>query len=130
MTAETQHATNAAAEQFGVDDCEGELEDNSKVTINVNDHEFNVIEENEDNIGIILKLEGNDVKISLRDFGSCVKFNKECLHKGYKCGTVDTYLSAQLFAAPAVGQKRQKLAYMNKTGRFEKKTLKENSCQI
>jgi hypothetical protein len=37
---------------------------------------------------------------------------------------VDTYLSAQLFAAPAAGKKRQKLADMNKTGRFKKKTLK------
>jgi len=46
-------------------------------------------------------LEDNEVKVSLRDFGSYVKFNKECLHKGYKCGTVDTYLTAQLFAAPA-----------------------------
>jgi hypothetical protein len=34
---------------------------------------------------------------------------------------VDTYLSAQIFAAPAAGQKRQKMADMNKTGRFEKK---------
>ncbi len=121
MTAETQHATNAAAEQCGKDDCEGELEENSKATINVNDHESNMIEDTDDDIGIILKLECNEVKVSLRDFGSYVIFNKECLHKGYMCGTVDTYLSAQLFAAPAVGQKRQKLAYMNKTGRSEKK---------
>jgi hypothetical protein len=34
---------------------------------------------------------------------------------------VDTYLSAQLFAAPAAGQKRQKVAHMNKTGIFKKK---------
>jgi hypothetical protein len=121
MTAEIQHATNAVAEECGVDDCEGELEDNSKATIRVNDHECNVIEDTEDDIGIIFKLEGNDVKVSLREFGSFVKFNKECLHKGYKCGAVDTYLSAQLFAAPAVGQKRHKLAHMNKTGRFKKK---------
>ncbi len=121
MAAETQHATNAAAEQCGVDDCEGDLEDNSKATINVNDHECNVIEDTEDNKGIIFKLEGNEVKVSLRDFGSYVKFKKECLHKGYKCGTVDTYLSAQLFAAPAVGQKRKKLAYMNKTEDSRKK---------
>jgi hypothetical protein len=66
-------------------------------------------------------LGGNEAKVSLRYFGSYVKFNKECLHKGYKSGTVDTYLSAQLFAAPAVGQNRQKLAEMNKTGRFERK---------
>ncbi len=35
-----------------------------------------MIEDNEDNIGIIFKLEGNDVKVSLREFGSYVKFNK------------------------------------------------------
>jgi hypothetical protein len=75
-------------------------------------------------------LEGNEVKVSLRDFGSYMKFSKECLHKGYKSNTVDTYLFAQLFAAPAMGQNRQKLAKMNKTGRFEKKTLKGNSCQF
>jgi hypothetical protein len=65
-------------------------------------------------------LEGNEVNVSLRDFGSYVKFNKKCLHKGYKCGRVDTYLSVQPFAAPAVGQKRQKLAGMNKIGQFKK----------
>jgi hypothetical protein len=43
-------------------------------------------------------LEGNDVKVGLRDFGTYVKFNKECYHKGYKSGTVSTYLTAQLFA--------------------------------
>jgi hypothetical protein len=129
IAAETPHATNAAAEECGVDDCEGGLEYNSKATININDHECNVIEDTEDDIVIIFKLEGNDVKVSLRDFGSYVKFSKECLHKRYKCGTVDTYLSAQLFAAPAAGQKRQKLACMNKTG-MKKKTLKENICRF
>jgi hypothetical protein len=88
MTEETLHATNASAEECGVDDCEGGLEDNSKATINVNDNECNVIEDTEDDIGIIFKFEGNDVKVSLRDFGSYMKFNKECLHKGYKCSTV------------------------------------------
>jgi hypothetical protein len=103
MTAETLHATNTAAEECGVDDCEGELEDNSNATINVNDHKCNVIEDTEDDIGIIFKLEGNDVKVRQMDFGSYMKFNKECLHKEYQCGMVDTYLSAQLFAAHAVG---------------------------
>jgi hypothetical protein len=83
LTAATQHANNAAAEQCGVDDCEGELKDNLKATTNVNDHECNMIEDTEDNISIIFKLEGNEVKVSLRDFGSYVKFNKEGLHKGY-----------------------------------------------
>jgi hypothetical protein len=59
-----------------------------------------------------------------------VKFNKECHHKGYKSGTGNTYLTAQLFAAPAAGQKWHRLKYMNITGRYEKKRLKENSCQF
>jgi hypothetical protein len=74
-----------------------------------------VITDTEDNIGITFKLEGNDVKVSIRDFGSYVKFNKECLHNGYKCGMESTYLSAQLFAA------RHRLKCMNITGRYEKK---------
>jgi hypothetical protein len=104
MPAAAQHANNVAAEQCGVDDCEGDLEDNSKATINVNDHECKVIEDTKDNIGIIFNLRGNEVKVSLRDFGSYVKFNKGCLHKGYKYSMVERYLYA--FAAPAAGQKR------------------------
>jgi hypothetical protein len=121
MTEETLRATNASAEECGVDDCEGELEENSKASFDINDHECNVITDTEDNIGIIFKLEGNDVKVSLRDFGSYVKFNKECYHKGYKCSMVNTYLTAQLFAAPAAGKKWHRLECTNKTGRFEKK---------
>jgi hypothetical protein len=98
ITEETLHATNASAEECGVDDCEGELEQNSKATFDINDHECNEITDTEDDIGIIFKLEGNDVNVSPRDFGTYVKFNKECYHKGYKCGTVNTYLTAQLFA--------------------------------
>ncbi len=77
-----------------------------------------MITDNKDNIGIIIKLEGNNVKASLRDFRSYVKFNKECYHKGCKCGTVNTYLTAQLFAAPAAGQKWHRLKSMNITGRY------------
>jgi hypothetical protein len=58
-----------------------------------------VITDTEDDISIIFRLEGDDVKVSTRDFGSYMKFNKECYHKGYKCSTVNTYLTAQLFAA-------------------------------
>jgi hypothetical protein len=123
MTEETLHATNASAEKCGVDDCEGELEDNSIATINVKDHECNVIADTKDDMGTIFKLEGDDVKVGLRlrGFGNYMKFNKESLHKGYKCGTVNTYLSAQLFAAPATGQKWHKLKCMNKTGRYKRK---------
>jgi hypothetical protein len=87
------------AEKCGVEECERELEEKSKATFDINDHECNMITDTEDNTGIIFKLKGSDVKVSMRDFGSFIKFNKECLHKGYKCGTENTYLSAQLFAA-------------------------------
>jgi hypothetical protein len=80
-----------------------------------------VITDAEDNIGIIFRLEGKNVKGSLRDFGSYLKFNKECYHKGYKCSTVNTYLTAQLFAAPAEGQKWHRLKCMNITGSYKKK---------
>jgi hypothetical protein len=75
----------------------------------------------EDDIGIIFQLEGNDVKVSLRDFGGYVKFNKECYHKGYKSGEVKTYLTAQLFVALATGQNWHRLKSMNITGRYDKK---------
>jgi hypothetical protein len=81
---------------------------------------MNVITDTEDNIRIIFQLEGNDEKLSLRDFGSCVKFNKECYHKGYKSSKMNTYLTAQLFAAPAAGQQWHRLKCMNITGRYKK----------
>ncbi len=93
------------AEECGVEDCEGQLEENSKATIDINNHECNVITNTEDDIGIFFWLVSNDVKVSLRDFGSYMKFNKECYHKGYKSSEVNTYLIALLFAAPAAGQK-------------------------
>ena len=69
------------AEECGVDDCDGQLEENSKAIIDINDHECNVITYTKNDIGIIFQLEGNDVKVSLRDFGSYMKFSKECYHK-------------------------------------------------
>ncbi len=118
----------SVAEECGVDNCEGELEDNSKATFHTNDHECNVVTDTEDNIGIIFQLEDNDEKVSLRDFGSYVKFNKECYHKGYKSNKVNTYLTAQLFAAPAAGQKWHRLKRMNITGIYKKKQVKEKHC--
>jgi hypothetical protein len=53
-----------------------------------------MIPDTEDDMGTIFKLEGNDERVSLREFGSYVKLNKECYHKGYKCGMVKTYISA------------------------------------
>ncbi len=84
----------SVAEECGVENCEGELEENSKATFHINDHECNVITDTEDDIGIIFQLDSNDEKVSLRDFGSYVKFNKECYHKGNKIGKVNTYLAA------------------------------------
>jgi hypothetical protein len=110
----------SVAEKCGVDDCDRQLEDNSKATIDINGHECNVITDTEDNIGIIFQLEGNDEKVSKRDFGSYVKFNMECYHKGYKNGEVNTYLTAQLFAAPAAEQRWNRLKNMNITGRYKK----------
>ncbi len=103
-----------------MDDCEGELETKSKATFDINNHECNVITDTEDNIGIVFKLD-NNVKVSIRDIQSYMMFNKECYHKGYKHGTVNTYLTAQLFAAPAAGQKWHRLKCMNITGRYKKK---------
>jgi hypothetical protein len=60
-------------------------------------------------------------EVSLRDFGSYLKFNSECFHKEYKCGTVNINLSDQVFAAPAAGQNWHKIKCVNKTGRFENK---------
>jgi hypothetical protein len=75
-------------------------------------------------------LEGNDEKVSLSDFGSYVKFNKECHHKGYKSGKVNTYLTVQLFAAPVAGQKWHRLKRMNITGRYKKKQVEGEKLLI
>jgi hypothetical protein len=104
------------AEEFGVDNSEGGLEENLKAMFHINDHECNVITDTEDDIGIIFQLEGNDEIVSLRDFGSYMKFNKECYHKGYKSGKVNAYITALLFAAPAAGQKWHRLKCMSITG--------------
>jgi hypothetical protein len=111
------------AEECGVDDCDRHLKNNLKATIDIKDHECNMITDTEDDVDIIFQLESNDVKVSLRDFGSYVKFNKKCYHKGYKSSKVNTYLTAQLFAAPAVGQKWHRLISMNITGRYEEKKV-------
>ncbi len=127
---ELEEGNICVAKECGVDNCEGELEENSKAAFYINDHVCNMITDTEDDIGIIFKLEGNNLKGSLRDFGSYVKFNKEYYHKGYKCGTINTYLTAQLFVAPAVRQKWHRLKSMNITRRYKKKRFKENSCQF
>ncbi len=51
---ELGEGNDCVAEICGVDDCEGELEEKSKATFNIDDHEWNMITDTEDNIGIIL----------------------------------------------------------------------------
>jgi hypothetical protein len=68
----------SVAEKCGVDDCDGQLEEHSKATIDINNHECIVITDTEDNIVIVFQLEVKDVKVSKRVVGSYVKFNKEC----------------------------------------------------
>jgi hypothetical protein len=46
------------AEECGVDDCEGQLENNSKATFDISDHECNMITDTEDDIGIIFSWSG------------------------------------------------------------------------
>jgi hypothetical protein len=43
----------SVAEECGVNNCEGESEENSKATFHINIHECNVITDTEDDIGII-----------------------------------------------------------------------------
>jgi hypothetical protein len=69
----------SVADKCGVDDCEGELDEHSEGIIDMKNHECHVTTDTEDNIGIIFWLEGEDVKVSIRDFGSYVK-NKECYY--------------------------------------------------
>jgi hypothetical protein len=75
-------------------------------------------------------LEGKDVKVSIRGFGSYAKFNKECYHKGYKNGKVNTHITAQLFAAPAARQKWHRLKSMNITGRYKKEKVEGEQLSI
>ncbi len=67
MPAAKQNSINIAAEQCGVDDCEGELEGNSKATININYHECKIAEDTKNYIGIMFNLESNEVQVSLRN---------------------------------------------------------------
>jgi hypothetical protein len=55
---ELGEGNDCVAEICGVDDCERELEEKSKATFNINNHEYNIITDTEDDTGIIFKLEG------------------------------------------------------------------------
>jgi hypothetical protein len=66
-----------------------------------------------DEIGLIFDFEDITTKVCLKEFGSYMKFNNKCLHRGYKSGSINTYLSAQLFSAP-MGKKVQcKIMWQN-----------------
>ena len=54
-----------------------------------------------------------------------MKFNNRCHHRGYKCGSVKTYLSAQL-SAP-MGKRR---TVQNNVAEFEEGTLNEDNLSV
>jgi hypothetical protein len=81
---------------------------------------------NMDKIGLIFMFEDIETKVCPKEFGSYVKFNNKCLHRGYKCGSVKTYLSAQLFSAP-MGKRR---TVQNIVAEFEEGTLKEDNVSV
>jgi hypothetical protein len=47
---------DCVAEKCGVDDCEGELVEQSKTTFDINDHECNLTTDTEDNIGLMWRV--------------------------------------------------------------------------
>jgi hypothetical protein len=130
ITEKTLHATNASAEECVVDDCEGELEENSKATFDINNHQCNVITDTEDDMGIIFKLDSNDLKVSSRDFGSYMKFNKECYQKRMQVWHGKHIPHCPAICSTCCGKKWHRLKCMNITGRYEKKILKANSYQF
>jgi hypothetical protein len=79
-----------------------------------------------DEIGLIFNFEDIKTKVCLKECGSYVKFNNKCLHRGYKKGSVKTYLSAQLFSAPM--GKRRTVQY--NVAKFEEGTLIEDNLSV
>ena len=56
-----------------------------------------------------------------------MKFSSnKCLHRGYKKGSVKTYLSAQLFSTP-MGKRR---TVQNNVAKFEEGTLNEDNLSV
>ncbi len=51
-----------------------------------------------------------------------MKFNNKCLHRGYKRGSVKTYLSAQIFSAP----RGNRQLVQNNVAKFQEGLLKED----
>ncbi len=52
----------SVAEKCGIDDCDRQIEEHSKATIDINNNECNVITGTEDNIGIIFSVGGQRCK--------------------------------------------------------------------
>jgi hypothetical protein len=62
----------------------------------------------------------------LKEFGSYVKSNNKCLHRGYKRGSIKIYLSAQLFSAPM----GKRMTVQNNVAEFEEVTLDKNNLSV
>jgi hypothetical protein len=81
-----------------------------------------VITDTEEDIGINFQLEGNDEKVSLRNFGSYMKFNKESYHKGYP--------HCLAICSTCCGTKVAQIEIYEHNWKIQEKRLKENSCQL
>jgi hypothetical protein len=66
-----------------------------------------------DEIGLVFKFGDIETKVCLKEFGSYMKFNNKCLHRGYKLGSIKTYLSAQLSSAPMGKEGQCKIMWQN-----------------
>jgi hypothetical protein len=62
----------------------------------------------------------------LKEFGIYMKFNNKCLHRGYKSGSVNTYLSSQLFSAP-MGKRS---TVQNNVAKFDERILNEDNLSV
>ncbi len=55
-----------------------------------------------------------------------MKFNNKCLHRRYKSGRINTYLSAQLFSVP-MGKRS---TVQNNVAKFEERILNEDDLSV
>ncbi len=62
----------------------------------------------------------------MKEFGIYMKFNNKCLHRGYKSGSVNTYLSSQLFSAP-MGKRS---TVQNNVAKFDERILNEDNLSV
>jgi hypothetical protein len=65
-------------------------------------------------------------KVCLKEFGSYVKNNNKCLHRGYKRGSVKTYLTAQIFSA----QRGTRSTVKNSVAKFEEGVINEDNLPV